>query len=136
MGQHGEETAMWIGWDSLEENRTIIVDDKEVFWLLQVMGISEVDSGRREDCFGFKKNLGPLHVGKLFVYLVSNFRRLEQDEENGKRLAKVGSNLKALVSQRKACLTPLKWAFGCFEKIEIGWVQTKDFGLKKRFFWG
>ncbi len=43
------------------------------FWLLQVMAKSEVDSGRREDCFGFKKNLGPLLTGKLFVYLVSNF---------------------------------------------------------------
>ncbi len=67
VGQHGEETAVRIGWNSLEENRTIIVDDNEEFWLLQVMGISEVDSGRREDCFGFKKkNLGPLHMGKSF----------------------------------------------------------------------
>ncbi len=58
------------------------------------MEFSEVDSCRREDCFGFKKNLGPLHMGKLFVYLVSNCReQLEQDEENGKRLAKVRSKL-------------------------------------------
>ncbi len=30
VGQHGEETAVWIGWDSLEENGTIMVDDEEV----------------------------------------------------------------------------------------------------------
>ncbi len=86
VGQHGEETAVWIGWYSLEENGTIIIDDEEKIWLLQVMVISEVDSGRREDYFGLKKiypliielllgkgNLGPLHAGKLFGYMVSNF---------------------------------------------------------------
>ncbi len=68
VGQHGEETAVWIGWDSLEENGTIIVDDKEEFWLLQVMGTSEVDSGKK-GCFGSKrkKYLGLLHMGK-WVY--------------------------------------------------------------------
>ncbi len=55
VGQHGEETAVWRGWDSLEKNGTIIVDDEDEFWLLQVMAISEVDSGRRKGCFGFKK---------------------------------------------------------------------------------
>ncbi len=41
VGQHGEETAMCIGWDLLEENgTTIIVDDEEEFWLLQVRAIS------------------------------------------------------------------------------------------------
>ncbi len=31
VGQHGEETAVWMGWDLLEENgTTIMVDDEEV----------------------------------------------------------------------------------------------------------
>ncbi len=122
VGQHGEETAVWIGWDSLEENGTIIVDDKEEFWLLQVMTISEVDSGRKEDCFGFKKNLGPLHMGKSFG--VSNFRRLEQDEENGKRLAKVRSKLEALVS-------PKKWVFGYFYRNWVGPNKCISLGFFK-----
>ncbi len=73
VGQHGEETAKWIGWDSLEENGTIIVEEEE-FWLLQVMAISEVDCSSREDCFGFKKKkyLGSLHMGKSIG--ASNFR--------------------------------------------------------------
>ena len=91
VGQHGEETAVWIGWDSLEENGTIIVDDKEEFWLLQVMTISEVDSGRKEDCFGFKKNLGPLHMGKSFG--ASNFGNdWSKMKKTGKGLQKLGPN--------------------------------------------
>ncbi len=60
VGQHGEETAVWIGWDSLEENGTIIVDEEEEkIWLILVMVISEVDCGRR-----VSKKLDPLHMGK------------------------------------------------------------------------
>ncbi len=55
---------------------------------------------------------GSLAYGKI-IWGFKFWRRLEQDEENGKRLAKVRSNLEALVSPRKACLTNLKWAFGC-----------------------
>ncbi len=64
VGQHGEETSVWIGWDSLKENGAIMVDYEEEFWLLQVMAKSEVDSDRREDCFGFKKKIGSFAYGK------------------------------------------------------------------------
>ena len=49
--------------------------------------------------------LGFLAYGKI-IWVFKFWRRLEQDEENGKRLAKVRSKLEALVS-------PKKWAFGC-----------------------
>ncbi len=109
MGQHGEETAMWIGWDSLEENGTIIIDDEEKIWLLQVMAISEVDSGRREDCFGFKKNLVPcLWESCSFPYMVSNFSDdWSKMKKMGRGLQKLGPKVwrHSKVFPRKVCLT-------------------------------
>ncbi len=115
------------GMDSPEENGTIIVDNEEEFWLLQVMGISEVDSGRREDCFGFKKNLGPLLTGKLFGYLVSNFGA-------GKGLQKLGLKVwrHSMVSPRKVCLTlevgSIMSTFGCIFLVTY-WVDPRKFAL-------
>ena len=58
-------TAAWLRVWIHQKIGTILVDEKEEFWLLQVMAISEVDSGRREDCFGFKKKIGSLAYGKI-----------------------------------------------------------------------
>ena len=121
--------------DSPEENGTIIVDNEEEFWLLQVMAISEVDSGRREDCFGFKKfcpvkaeyywekELDLSMREMLLKCLASNLGNdWSKIKKTGKGLQKLGQNLEALISQRKACLTNLKWAFGCDSTV-IGRVQ-------------
>ncbi len=91
VGRHGEGAAEWMGWDSLEENGTIIVEEEE-FWLLQVMAISEVDCSSREDCFGFQeKKLDPLHMGGSFGF--SNFRDdLSKMKKTGKGLKKLGLN--------------------------------------------
>ena len=58
------------------------------------MGTSEVDSGKK-GCFGSKrkKNLGPLHTGKLFGYMVSNFSAdWSKMKKTGKGLQKLGLN--------------------------------------------
>ena len=119
MGQHGKETAVWMGWDLLEENGTIIVDDEEEFWLLQVMGIKEVDSGRIEDCFGFKKNLGPLHMGKSFG--ASNFgNSWSKMKKTGKGLQKLGLNWKHLYTREKHKLGGSKEIALCL--FVKGWI--------------
>ncbi len=112
---------MWIGWDSLEENGTNIVDEEEEFWLLQVMAISEVDSSRREYCFGFMNIMGPLHMGKLFGYLTSIFRDdWSKMKKTGKGLPKLGLNWS---QERK--LDSFEVGFWvCL--IVIGWVQTNE----------
>ncbi len=104
----GEMLVGQHGWDSLEENGTIIVDDEEEkeFWLLQVMVTSEVDSGRREDCFGFKKNLGPLHMGKSFR--ASNFGDdWSKMKKTGKGLQKFGLIWRHWFFQRSGLLGDL-----------------------------
>ncbi len=89
------------------------------------MAISEVDSGRREDCFGFKKNLGPLHMAKSFG--VSNFSdNWSKMKKTGKGLQKLGSKLEAFIGlPTESLLNSFEVGFSvCL--TEIGWVKTNE----------
>ena len=109
--------------DSPEENGTIIVDTEEEFWLLQVMAIHEVDSGRRKGCLGFKKNLGrKMWVPCMWenylctVYLVSIIGNdWSKMKKTGKGLQKLGLNW-----SQESMFDSFEWAFGCFYSNWVG----------------